>query len=140
MIQKTINQTLKKNLAYKTSQSGQALIETTVLLMFFLVPFVILLFSTSYLIYSKEVSSFKLYKTLICTEELKKTEYQCKQKALKDLRSFLFFHKDLRLKLRTDRAFKRIVLKSKYQPLKFFKTLSLNLIYKKELKISSSIP
>ena len=136
---KTTNKISKKSETFKKSQSGQALIEMIVLLLFFLIPFVLLLFSTAYLIYSKEISSFKLYRTLICTEELEKTAYECKQKALKDLRSFLFFHKDLRLKLNTNRALKTIVLKSKYQPLKenfmFSKSFSLNLTYRKELKI-----
>ncbi len=127
--------TPKESVTRKSSQSGQALIETTVILLF-LVPFVILLFSTSYLIYSSEISSFKLYRTLICTEELKKTEYQCKKKVLKELQSFLFFHEDLKLKLQTNNALKSIVLNSKYQPIKFLKPLSLK--YRKELKVKSS--
>ena len=80
-------------------QKGQTLIETALMLVV-LIPFFTLLFSVFYLIYSKEIVSYIHYKTLFCTEELNRTISSCSNWSSQKIQDLLFFHKNLKTKLK----------------------------------------
>ena len=107
-------------------QRGQALIES-ILMLFILIPFLVLIFSMSYLIYAREISSYFLYRALLCTEEFEKSASSCSRKTNTKLREVLFFHKRINTKI-TNVGDKR-----KIQTLGKF--LIFNTIYKKELRV-----
>lgn len=82
------------------SQKGQALVES-LLLTVALIPFFTLLLSMSYLMYAKEVVSYIHYRALFCTKELDKDIRFCSSWASNKIEILLFFHKNLRTKLKT---------------------------------------
>lgn len=93
------------------SEKGQALIESliTTPMCFIFIGFV---FCFSYLIYAKEISSYFMYRALICTEEFETSSKTCLVQLEKDLKKHLFFHKNLKIKSKDSNRVKKIFLKA----------------------------
>ena len=109
-----------------TNQKGQVLTETLIV-----IPVLILLLfgvlSVSYSIYSREVSSLVLYRSLICTEELNKSPKACFKSAEKKLKRVLFFHENIKLSKKISENNRVVKLTAVYLT---FKTK-----YKKSLRV-----
>jgi len=93
-----------------------------------MIPFITLLFSISYSIYAKEISSYYLYKSLLCTEELDKTEQECFDKAFNSIKSSLYFHKNFILSKRTNTTKKIVTIEAWF--------LTQKIRYSKSLKVT----
>ena len=110
-----------------TDQKGQTLIEALMILPVLMI-FLLGVLCVSYSIYSREVSSFILYRSLVCTEELNKERETCFKSAEKRLKKILFFHKNIHLSKKMNNNNREVKITASFFT---FKTK-----YKRSLKVS----
>lgn len=110
-----------------STQKGQAFLEAIYALQIAL-GFTGLILSFSYSIYAKEISSYYLYRALLCTEELGTNNTECLATLKKNINNSLFFHKNISFNRNFNSQNKFITLNAKF--------LTFNTKYSKSLKVA----